>query len=464
MRQLLWIFFFLFPLFLQAQIDYVVVEQVLFSGNKKTKEATIRREMNFTEGDSIALESLTNRLEENRVLILNTTLFTLVKLNVGEWKDDNRITITVDLQEQWYIFPFPIFELADRNFNVWWSEQGRDLNRVNLGLRLTHYNFSGRRDKLKLTTQFGYTQKYELDYALPYFNKKQTLGFNTNIFYATNKETNLITAGNKFLFFGNEEVQLRNVRLKFGLTYRPKFFVYHHFSVEYHDNRSSDSLALLNPDYFLNQATEQRFFAFRYSFTIDRRDLRDYPKKGMYLLSTLSKDGLGIYNGFDALILNTTFAKYFSFGANKKWSTELIWKGLFYFYRKQQPYYNNRSFGFKPDYLRGYELYVIDGMDFSYIKTSLRRQIVDKNVNWGKVVPIKQMRYMPLQVYLTINNDTGYTYDPYYQTDNPLSNRWLWGGGIGLDIVAYVDKVLQIEYSFNHLLENGLFLHYKFTF
>lgn len=464
MLKLFWIFLFLFPMVLPAQLDYVVIDRIGFSGNKKTKEATIRREMNMIEGDTILLARLPERLEENRALILNTALFTIVKVNVGKWEADNRIEVKIELQEQWYLFPFPIFELADRNFNVWWSEQGRSINRVNLGLRLTHYNFTGRRDKIKLTTQFGYTQKYELDYSLPYFNKKQTLGFYTNLFYATNKETNYITTGNKFLFFRNDDKQLRSIRFKLGLIYRPKLFTYHNFSLEYHDNLISDSVALLNPDFFLEDQRLQRFFAFRYSFTLDKRDLRDYPRKGIFLLSTLSKEGLGIFNGFDALVWNTTIAKYFSFGKQEKWSTELIWKGLFYFYRNKQPYYNNRSFGFKPDYIRGYELYVIDGMDFTYVKTSVRRQIVDKMVNWGKLIPLKQMKLMPLQLYLTINNDVGYAYEPFYETGNPLNNRWLWGGGLGLDIVAYVDKVIQIEYSFNHLLENGLFLHYKFTF
>ena len=103
-------------------------------------------------------------------------------------------------------------------------------------------------------------------------------------------------------------------------------------------------------------------------------------------------------------------------------------------------------------------------MDFTYVKTTLRRQVADWTFNWPDQLPIKQLKYMPIQLYLTLNNDLGYAYDPFYETNNPLNNRVLWGGGIGLDIVAYVDKVLQIEYSINHLLENGLFLHYKFTF
>ncbi len=450
------------PTLLPAQLDYAVVDDIRFVGNRRTKAATILREMDFAVGDTLQLAELSQRLEKNRTLILNTTLFTVVVLNVGDWQADNHITVTVSLKEQWYLFPFPIFELADRNFNVWWSEQGRSLQRVNLGLRLTHYNFTGRRDKLKITTQFGYTQKYELDYRLPGFNRKQTLGFKTNLFYATNKETNFITEGNKFLFFGNDNIQLRNVRLNFGLIFRPKLYVSHELDIEFHYNQSTDSIHLLNPDFFLNSATKQRFGAISYSLIVDRRDLRDYPKKGCYLKSIFRKDGLGFYSDRDALTLNTTYAQYFNFG--DRWSTELILKGLFYLYRNQQPYYNSRSFGFKPDYLRGYELYVVDGMNFSYFKGSLRWQMLDQVFTLGKMIPISQLRTMPLQLYLTLNSDVGYVDDPFYNEGNPLSNTWLWGGGIGLDIVAYVDKVLQIEYSFNHLLENGLFLHYKFTF
>ena len=450
------------PAILPAQLHYVVVDDIQCEGNRRTKSATILREMDLAPGDTIGLLELAPRLEKNRTLVLNMTLFTVVVVNIGEWRGYNHIVVTFTVKEQWYLFPFPIFELADRNFNVWWSEQGRSLQRVNLGLRLTHYNVTGRRDKLKATVQFGYTQKYELDYRLPGFNRQQPLGFKTNLFYATNKETNYQTAGNKFLFFGNDQVQLSNVRLNFGLIYRPKLYVSHELDLEFHNNRSTDSIHLLNPDFFLNGADQQRFAAISYSLIVDRRDLRDYPRQGCYLKSIIRKDGLGFFTDRDALTFNTTFAQYFSFG--RKWSTELILKGLFYLYRNQQPYFNSRSLGFRPDYLRGYELYVVDGMNFSYVKGSLRWQFFDRVLGLGKMVPISQLRTFPLQLYLTLNSDVGYVDDPFYQEGNPLSNTWLWGGGVGLDIVAYVDKVLQIEYSFSHLLENGVFLHYKFTF
>ena len=70
---------------------------------------------------------------------------------------------------------------------------------------------------------------------------------------------------------------------------------------------------------------------------------------------------------------------------------------------------------------------------------------------------------MPLKVYLALNSDWGYVSDPFFKDSNPLANRLLIGGGLGLDFVLYFDKIIRIEYNFNHLGENGLFLHFNFT-
>ena len=40
-----------------------------------------------------------------------------------------------------------------------------------------------------------------------------------------------------------------------------------------------------------------------------------------------------------------------------------------------------------------------------------------------------------------------------------LSNRLLYSGGFGIDILTLYDINLRFEYSFNQLGKNGLFLH-----
>ena len=465
MRHYLFLYILLSSVLSFAQSAHIVVESITLEGNHRTKDAIIFRELDFGIGDTLNIIQLPETLERNQQQVLNTGMFTAVQFNIKNW-DDRRglIQVHITMRENWYIYPIPIFELADRNFNVWWEEQNRSLDRINFGLRFYHINFTGRRDLLKLVAQYGYTQKYELEYTLPSFNKAQTWGLRTNWFFSRNKEVNYATAENKQLFRREEDdFLIRRIRFSGGAIYRPRLFFYHNFDIEYHHNTTDDLIAQkLNPDFFLDAKQQQRFFALRYAFAIDRRDIKPYPQKGNFLLAVLRKDGLGIFNDRNALILTTTYAQYINLP--KKWSLELIGKAHLFAIREQQPYYNSRALGFEPDFLRGYELYVIDGLDFGYIKSSLRFELMNRSFSFGKAMPFKKLKIMPLRIYLSLNGDSGFANDPYYAAGNPLSNRLLYSAGLGLDIISYYDKVAQIQFSVNHLGEKGVFLHHKFIF
>ena len=152
MRILFLLFSLSFTQLLFSQNEQVVVTDILIEGNKKTKEKTILRELDFAFGDTIPTIDLISRLRRSEELLLNTGLFTLVRINIKIWNaDTNHISINIELHEMWYLYPFYIFELADRNFNVWWEEQERSLKRINYGGRLTWLNLTGRRDLLKAT-------------------------------------------------------------------------------------------------------------------------------------------------------------------------------------------------------------------------------------------------------------------------------------------------------------------------
>lgn len=134
-----------------------------------------------------------------------------------------------------------------------------------------------------------------------------------------------------------------------------------------------------------------------------------------------------------------------------------------FFTDSNQGYFNNRALGDRKDFLNGYELYALDGTDFTYLKTSLKYKWLDININYPKFEWLRKAGIIPvpLQVFLTLNNDTGYVREKFFQATNDLSNVILWGGGVGLDFVIYYDKIFQVQYSVNHLLEKGIFLHYK---
>ncbi len=445
-----------------VRMEFVYVDEVTIEGNKKTRGSIIRRELLFQPGDTLLLSELGEILERSEQLVLNTGLFNAAQIVFKNWEGStNRVHLHVKVEENWYLYPVPVFELADRNFNVWWVEQNRSLSRVNYGVEFTHLNLTGRRDKLNLRLNFGYTRNYRIRYSLPYFNAKQTLGFFSEVSYSQNKEVNYITRENKQEFYRRED---RFVYERFhtnaGLSIRPGFRTNHAFILGFQQNRIDETVATeLNPDYFLDQRQLQRFFSLIYQYSFENRDVRFYPWSGNFFAFTLEKDGLGVFSDRNALTVFSRYDQHFPFG--KRWSLALGLRGKLSLIREQQPYNDNRAMGFLGNTPHGFEYYIIDGLDMVFFQSSLHFALFGAQVNFGKLMPIKAFRKMPIKLYLSLNNDAGYVNDPFAADDNFLSNTPLWGGGFGLDVVLFYDKVLRLEYSVNHLKEGGLFLHFN---
>ena len=455
------------PHWVNAQANSATVlriEDIVVTGHKKTKTNTILRELDISKEDTIHLSNLGNRLATNQILLMNTGLFSSVKLNVKDWNtQDNRIRISVDVAEFWFIYPFPVFELSDRNFNEWWQTYNHSLQRVNIGLRFYHINLTGRGDLLKLVTQFGFTNKYELEYRRPNVNKAQTLGLFTNLLYTRNKEIAYNVVNDTLQFFRDEnDILLRRIRGGFGLDYRPNLFTKYGLRLNYHHNFINERvLSDLNPNYF-NEGVRQRYFSLSFFINWDKRDIRPFPLKGHQVIFSIEKYGFGVFDEFNAGNASLTLKKYHRL--HKKWSLELIGKGQIGLVRAKQPFYRYRGLGYLNDFIRGYELYVINGLDYVYSKTSLRFELFNFTFQWGKIMPIKQFRTMPIRWYLSFNHDIGYVHDPFFSENNSLRNTLLWSGGLGLNMVVFYDKVIQIEYSRNKLGESGIFLHWELNF
>lgn len=450
--------------FLTAQSDYINIQEIEITGNKKTKDNIIIRELDFQIGDTIHLTNLSLRTARNQTLLMNTGLFTSVKINIKDWDTvTNDVNISLEVEEFWFIYPFPIVELSDRNFNEWWQTYNHSLKRVNIGLRFYHINLTGRNDLLKLVTQFGFTQKYEVEYLRPGINKKQTLGIFTNLLYSQNKELAYGVRNDTLQFFRDREnILLRRIRGRLGLKYRPNLFTTYDAEFSYHNHRIHEKVANeLNPNFF-NNGLVQQYFSLRFQLNWDLRDVKPYPMNGHQIIFSIQKDGFGLFDNFNAGNAQLTLKKYIPL--SKKWSTELIGKGKLGLVRSQQPFYNYQGLGYEIDFIRGYELYVVNGLDYAYAKTRLRFELLNFIFEWGDIMPIRQFRTMPVKWYLSLNSDFGYVNDPFFRETNTLRNELLWGGGIGLDIVVFYDKVFQIEYSINRLGERGIFLHWELNF
>ncbi len=460
----------LFFIKIEARTDdsthvHVVIDSIFLEGNKKTKAAYALRDLTFKSGDSIPLSILGKIIELNRLRLMNTNLFLNVTTNIKNWTSDNHVSIQFVVIENWFLYPIPIFELADRNFNVWWTEQKRSLQRLNYGLRLSYLNATGRRDPITAVAQFGYTPRYSLGYSIPFINKKQTIGLNFGFFDAVNREVGYKTEGNRLVFYRDSATNLlRRRSFDVGINYTPGNYDFHSFSMGYANNRLDPKIANeRNPNYFLQSATNQRFFWLSYNYLFDKRDIRPYPISGSLLNFNISKLGLLGSDAVNLLDASLRFSKYTPLST--RWSLENTAKVKTALTRTQRPYNINRALGYGGDYVRGYELYVVDGLDFALSKNTLRFELFNKNVGkseWVKWKALKNFLPVPIKTYLTGNFDMGIANDPFAnRATNTFTNRLIYGGGFGLDVVIYYNIIWQFEYSFNATGERGFYFNYR---
>ena len=109
--------------------------------------------------------------------------------------------------------------------------------------------------------------------------------------------------------------------------------------------------------------------------------------------------------------------------------------------------------------MRGYEYYLIDGLDLAMLQTTARLLLFQGVNHYGKLVFIDAFRVQPYKVYLTLHNDWGIVNNPFsVENINPLDNKLLWSYGVGLNIKLYFDMVARIEYSRNMEKGDGIFL------
>lgn len=443
----------------QSQEESIILVDILVEGNGRTRKGVVLRELPFVVGDTIALTELPDRLREAELQLMNTGLFTNVEISYADWKGmTNEVSLRVTVAEDWYLYPVPTFELADRNFNVWWTEMNRALNRINVGGEFTHQNFTGRADRFKIGAEWGYTRTFSVAYDLPYMGGSDNWGISFDASFKQNREVNYMTQLNKHRFFNDPSFIYQEYYSGMELSFRPKLYTRHNWLLGYQRNTVDESIIERNADFFGFGQSKQRFFSLSYRLVTDRRDIRAYPWQGNYVSFEVEKDGLGIYDDRNTLTVQSNYRHYFPIGKAQRLSFGFVASGKLSLIRGNQAYNYNRALGYGVNSLRGYEFYVVDGLDLALLKTSLRVRLFDQSINFGKLVPIRAFRQMPIKTYFGVYGDTGFAHDPFFGAENPLNDRLLYGGGAGFDIVIYYDKVIRLQYNLNHLRETGFFL------
>jgi outer membrane protein assembly factor BamA len=441
----------------------VTIGRIIIIGNKITREKIISRELSLKVGDTISTRRIDQIIQTDQRKIYNLRLFNTATVRWFELNND-QVDLLIEVNERWYTFPVPIFELSDRNFNEWWQNYNHDLRRVNYGLRLYQYNFRGRNETLRFTAQFGFTRKFELSYRIPYIDRQQKHGLNFDFNYGEPKNLAYYTEDHKLKFL--EERKTLKLARGFGVSYtfRRSFYETHAISFNYQNNHVADTIAYLNPNYYNNGAVRQQYSSITYSFNSEHRDVIAYPLKGYQVTAFVSRTGLIIDSDVQQWELNLTYSKFADLGSNFFLSN---FSSVYLSTPQEQPYSFFSALGYRKQLVKGYEVYVIEGPNFFLNKTTLRKKIFSRT--WQlEGMPLEQFRYLPLSIYVKGYFDAGYVENyPYYEAielNNRLSNRLLIGTGAGIDFVTAYDAVIRLEYTFTREKTSGFFFHLKKEF
>ena len=457
MKKFSLIFFLFFSstfVFSQSETTILNIEIL---GNNKTKKEIILREVTFQKNKNYNQDILKEKIKESTENLNNLKLFNFVEITQNEGN------IYIEVTEKWYFWPYPVFEISERNFNTWWDEfkanDYSDFSRLNYGIFLNWENFRGRNELLQFKIRRGFKEHYLLSYQIPYFNKQKTIGLNTNLQLFRRKKTHYQTIDNQLLYFEDENKYTADYEVNVELLYRKNIHYKHALKLHYFSYSVNDSVSFKNPNYLGNNSNSGNFYKSTYSFTDEHRDYIVYPLHGHQFSAEATKyfEGTSPINHFE---LKARAEKYIEpvnrLFLGSSFAVKLASCG-------DQPYSQEEGFGYN-DYVRGYEYYVVDGQQFWLSKTALKFAIVEKTEFEIPYVKMKQFNKSHYSIYLGVFSDMGYIRDNQNKASNPMQSKLLWGKGISLDYVTYYDKLLRIEYSVNHLGEKGVFLHFSNPF
>lgn len=429
------------------------IKKIIIEGNKKTEEKVILRELPFEENEQYSLGDLVNHFAQAKKQLMNSGLFLDAIISLRSLEEHNAF-VTVEVKERWYIFPMPFVRVVDRSMQEWVQNQGMDMSRVNYGVRIKHKNFTGQNDKLSLNITNGYTKEVSMYYEDLAIDKSLKWFLNGGFSFGKNKELVYATNGNQYVAYKNPNNFIYTYfNSSMELSYRPAIKTKHTFGVRFNYESIGDTLFKLSP-YFSFRENNIKYPELFYRMRYYDVDFIPYPKSGYAAEVEFQKKGLD-----DAFNLWQLTAKGLgSWPLTPKSFFNLRATGMVKLPFKQ-PYNMQQFIGQRGAYLQGYEDYVIDGVAGGYAKATVARQLINTRIHLP--TPIKRMEYVPLKVYGKVYTNAGYVYSRDDYHDNQLNNRFLYSGGVGLDIILMYDFILRVEWSTNHLRQNGIYLHDK---
>jgi len=243
-----------------------ILDSVIIIGNTRTKSYVIRAEISLQQGTRFTPELL--EYEQNRIYSLG--LFNRVQLHILP-KLEKKADIVVEVNERWYIFPFPVIGLRDR-----------DWKKLYYGGGLLHSNFRGRNEKIFGMVVLGYDPAVEVSYRTPFLSLDG--GYLGEVRFAFQKVRNRSLAAQQLSNSFDER------HIAGTLSIGKRFDT--HQTVWITVGFESVEISEYQPGRTISTSGKDRYPFFGASYTYDTRDLFEYPSMGTFMKFSVRKYGI----------------------------------------------------------------------------------------------------------------------------------------------------------------------------
>lgn len=434
----------------------VAVGSVLFAGNAVTKVRILRAELDFSEGDTLALADLPARLEANRRRLFNLQLFHAVVAQAS--CINGHLLVVFGVQERWYTFPVPIFSLADRNFRAWLDRPDR-WRRLDYGAHVVRTNFRGRNEQVIANLQLGFNRKYELFYEAPGLGPYRRLGVGGGASFYQSRTLDYATRADRLVpLRADAGFPIQRFYATAGLRFRQTVQFLTAFDGAYHREQVSDSVTYYNPDYYQAGRQQREYLDLTLTSTRNQRNTFAYPLTGQYAQAALTHR---VFLGAATPALTTLrlrYARYLALGRGFYYSVGASGQVRL---TRRLAYADARALGYD-DLVRGYDQYVVDGRHYGLVQQGVSYRLLQPRLLRLSALDNPKINAIPLALYLNIFTDAGYVVAPSPLPQNRLPNRLLSALGLGLHLVTYYDRVFTAEYTLNGLGQTGYFFRAEF--
>jgi outer membrane protein assembly factor BamA len=438
-----------------AQENRLIINDIQISGNRRTREDIILRELTFRKGDTIPRSYLEFNINRSRQNILNTSLFNYVTISLDS-NSAGSTDVIISVEERWYIWPAVIYKYEDRNFSAWLK--AKDLSKSKYGFSLEKINCFGRKENLKISFFFGYATQFRISYkniALDH-DRRHFIGADAEI----SKQDEMIfnTRNNEPVTFKSYNYPVFEQR-KYTLnyTFRPYLNDLHNLYLNYYQYKVADTIIKLNPEYLGNKNNNQECITFDYVYSKDKRDIRAYPLRGSFFEVNVGQTFSMPFtkSSFRSTVIIPNYYKYVEISNRFYYAANVSLKLS---YNTANSYFYSKSLGYTYN-LHGFEYNTIEGQHFILFRNLIKFAVLKPRISEITFIPLPKFNKIHYAVYLNVFTDCGYVANKYKTTDNNYSNTLISSIGAGVDLVTYYDKTFRAEYSINSFGITGFYFH-----